>query len=153
MIQSYINTITPLASNTSSVVFQKDCIRSNSCSPCNCQSWLCHNEGSSNYDIVKGGRYKITFNASISSATAGVVAFALFNNGEIIPGTQMVETVTAGGYANIGIDKVLPVCCNGNANISVRSIASVPTPTAPATPIVTQIPIIENANFTITRKC
>ena len=27
MIQSYINAITPLISNTSSVVFQEDCIR------------------------------------------------------------------------------------------------------------------------------
>lgn len=153
MIQSYINTITPLISNTDSVKFQTDCIRSNSCSPCNCQSWLCHNEGSANYDIVKGGQYKITFNASVSSATAGVVAFALFNNGEMIPGTQMIETVTAGGYANIGINKEIRVCCNGNSNISVRSIASVPTPATPTTPITTQIPIIENANFTITRKC
>lgn len=153
MIQSYINTITNLTSNTDSVAFQKDCIRSNSCSLCNCNSWLCHNEGSANYDIVKGGQYKITFNASISSATAGVVAFALFNNGEIIPGTQMVETLaTAGDYANIGINKVIRVCCNGNANISVRSIASVPTATDPTTPIATQIPIIENANFTITRE-
>lgn len=154
MIQSYINSITNLTSNSGSVVLQRDCIRSNSCSPCNCQSWLCHNEGSANYDIVKGGQYKITFNASVSSATAGVVAFALFNNGEIIPGTQMVETLAAAGnYANIGITKEIRVCCNGNANISVRSIPSVPTATDPTTPIETQIPIVENANLTITRKC
>lgn len=153
MIQSYINTITNLTSNTDSVVFQRDCIRSNSCSSCNCNSWLCHNEGSANYDIVKGGQYKITFNASVSSATAGVVALALFNNGEKIAGTEMVETLAAAGdYANIGITKEIRVCCNGNANISVRSIASVPTATDPTTPIATQTPIIQNANLTITRK-
>lgn len=154
MIQSYINTITPLTSNTDSVVFQRDCIRSNSCSSCNRNSWLCHNEGSANYNIVKGGRYEINFNASVSSATAGVVAFALFNNGEEIPGTRMVETLAAAGdYANIGIHKEISICCNGNGNISVRSIGSVPTPTAPATPIVTQIPIIASANLTIDRNC
>ena len=154
MIQSYINTITPLLANTDSVMFERDCIRTNSCSSCNCQSWLCHNQGSANYDVVKGGRYKITFNASVSSAAAGAVAFEFFNNGEEIPGTRMVETLAAAGdYANIGITKEINVCCNGNANISVRSIPSVATPTTPATPIVTQVPIIASTNLTITRKC
>lgn len=83
MIQSFINTITNLASNMASVVFQRDCIRTNSCK--GHDSWLCHNEGSANYEIVCGGQYRIDFNATVSSATAGVVAFALYNNGEIIP--------------------------------------------------------------------
>lgn len=151
MIQSFINTTTPLTSNNASVVFQKDCIRTNSC--CGCRSWLCHTEGSSNYEIVNGGIYKINFNATVSSATAGVVAFALFNNGEQIPGTLMAETIsTAGDYANIGINKEIRVCCKGNANISVRAVPSVPTATAPATPITTQIPIIGNANLVIDRR-
>ena len=79
MIQSFIDEITNLTSNTDSVRFDRDCIRTNSCNGCN--SWLCHNTGSANYDIVKGGLYEIDFNATVSSATAGVVAFALFNNG------------------------------------------------------------------------
>ena len=70
MIQSFINTTTSLASNSASVVFQKDCIRTNSC--CGCRSWLCHNEGSANYDIVNGGIYKVSFNATISSATSTI---------------------------------------------------------------------------------
>lgn len=152
MIQSYINTVTPLASNSSSVVFQKDCIRTNSCN--GCRSWLCHNEGSANYDIVNGGIYKINFNATVSSATAGAVALALFNNGEQIPGTLMIETLAAAGdYANVGIDKEIKVCCNGDANISVRAVSAVPTATDPATPLTTQIPIIESANLVIDRRC
>lgn len=152
MIQSYINTVTPLASNSSSVVFQKDCIRTNSCN--GCRSWLCHNEGSANYDIVNGGIYKINFNATVSSATAGAVALALFNNGEQIPGTLMIETLAAAGdYANIGINKEIRVCCNGNANISVRAVSAVPTATDPATPLTTQIPIIGSANLVIDRRC
>lgn len=149
MIQSYINSLTTLFSNESSVQFQTDCIKSQGC---NC--WLCHNQGSANYDIVKGGLYEVDFNATISSATAGVVAFALFYNGEMITGTLMSKTLaTAGDYANIGINKKIRVCCSGNANISVRSVPVVPDATDPtATPIDTQIPIIANANFSISRK-
>lgn len=152
MIQSYINSIVNLTANDSSVNFQTDCIRTNSC--CGCNSWLCHNCGSANYEITQGGLYEINFHATVSSAAAGVVAFALFNNGEMIPGTLMAETLAAAGdYANIGIDKTIKVCCNGNANISVRSIPAVPTATDPTTPIATQVPIIANANLVINRKC
>lgn len=152
MIQSFISNLVTLANNMASVVFQRDCIRTNSCKGFN--SWLCHNEGSANYDIVLGGQYKINFNATVSSATAGVVAFALYNNGEMIPGTLMAETLAAAGdYANIGISKEIRVCCKGNANISVRAVSTVPTATAPETPIETQIPIIANANLIIDRRC
>lgn len=152
MIQSFINTITPLISNDVSVVFQRDCIRTNSCQ--GCRSWLCHSEGSANYEIVEGGQYKISFNATVSSAAAGVVAFALFKNGEMIPGTLMAETLAAAGdYANIGITKEIKVCCKGNSNISVRAIPTVPTATDPTTPIDTQVPIIASANLVIDRRC
>lgn len=151
MIQSFINSITNLASNMASVVFQRDCIRTNSCRGFG--SWLCHNEGSANYDIVECGQYRINFNATVSSATAGVVAFALYNNGEMIPGTLMAETLAAAGdYANIGITKEIKVCCKGNANISVRAVSTVPTATDPTTPITTQVPIIANANLVIDRR-
>lgn len=152
MIQSFISNLVTLTSNDASVVFDRDCIRTNSCQ--GCRSWLCHNEGSANYDIVECGQYKISFNATVSSATAGVVAFALFNNGEMIPGTLMAETLAAAGdYANIGITKEIKVCCKGNANISVRAVPTVPTATDPTTPITTQIPIIANANLVIDRRC
>lgn len=148
MIQSFIDQVTPLTANTDSVRFDKDCIRTNGCN-----SWLCHNQGSANYDIVCGGIYEITFNASVSSATAGVVAFALFSNGEEIPGTRMIETLAAADdYANIGIVKNIRVCCRGDANISVRAIPAVQTPTDPTTPIETQVPIIVSANLTINRE-
>lgn len=151
MIQSFVNTLVTLASNMASVVFQKDCIRTNSCN--GCRSWLCHNEGSANYEIVEGGQYKVSFNATVSSATAGVVAFALFNNGEMIPGTLMAETLAAAGdYANIGINKEIKVCCKGSANISVRAVPTVPTATDPTTPIDTQVPIIVSANLIIDRR-
>lgn len=149
MIQSYINTITPLISNEASVVFDEDCIRTRSCQG---NGWLCHNRGSANYDIVCGGLYEIDFNATVSSAEAGTIAFGLFNNGELIAGTLMGETLAAADdYANIGINKKIKVCCNGDANISVRAIPTVPTPTDPTTPIDTVVSIIASANFSITR--
>lgn len=151
MIQSFINTITPLNSNSASVVFQRDCLRTNSCN--GCRSWLCHNEGSSNYDIVSGGIYEINFDATVSSAATGIVAFALFNNGEQIPGTLMATTIAAAGdYANIGVNKKIRVCCNGNANVSVRAVPSVVTPTTPTAVIETQPPIIVSANLTVDRR-
>jgi len=147
MIQSYINSVIALTDNTASVQFTTDCIRTNSCN--SCTGWLCHNLGSANYDIIKGGMYEIDFNATTTSATAGTVAFQLFNNGEAIPGTLMADTIaTAGDYANIGIDKKITVCCNGNANISVRAISSVPSTT---TAVATQTPVIVNANLSITK--
>ncbi|WP_298061780.1 hypothetical protein [uncultured Rikenella sp.] len=152
MIQSYINTLTTLPTNSSSVTFQTDCIRTNSCGCNNCRSWLCHNSGSAGYNIVEGGLYEIDFNATVSSATAGVVAFGLFNNGELIPGTLMAETLgAANDYVNIGIDKKIRVCCKGNANITVQAIPTVPTADTPTTPITTQVPIILSANFSLTR--
>lgn len=151
MIQSYINTVKTLTGNNSSVVFDKDCIRTNSCN--GCRSWLCHNEGSANYDIVEGGQYKISFNATVSSATAGTIAFALYNNNEMIAGTLMSESIpTAGNYANIGITKEIKVCCKGNANISVRAVSAIPTATAPTTSTTTQVPIIASANLIIDRR-
>ena len=151
MIQSYINSITTLTSNTEGVQFTTDCIRTRSCSG---NGWLCHNAGSANYELTQGGIYEVDFNATVSSATAGVVAFALYNNGEQIPGTLMAETLAAAGdYANIGINKKIKVCCNGNSTISVRAVPAVPTATDPTTPIDTEIPIIASANLSISRIC
>ena len=149
MIQSYINTIIPLTSNDVGVQFQADCIRTKSCSY---NGWLCHNQGSANYDITEGGLYEVNFNATVSAATAGVVAFALFNNGEQIPGTLMAETLAAADdFANIGINKKIKICCRGNSTISVRAVPAVPTPSDTTTPIETEIPTIVNANLSINR--
>ena len=83
MIQSFVNTLVTVASNMASVVFQRDCIRTNSCT--GCRSWLCHNEGSANYEIVEGGQYKISFNATVSPSPSivlngGINTFGLFSS-------------------------------------------------------------------------
>lgn len=149
MIESIINTVTPLASNNSSVSFTIDSIRTRSSTCC---GWLNHDEGSANYDILEGGYYEIDVNITASSATAGVIAFQLFKNGEPISGTLMSETLAAADdYSNLGVEAKIRVCCRGDANISLRAIPAVPTPTDITTPIVTQVPIIVNANLSIAR--
>ena len=152
MIQSVLEDFTILTSNTSSVNFEEDDIRTRKA---NCCGWLQHNEGSPLYKILTGGLYEVSFNANVSSATAGVVAFGLYQDGVLLEGTQMIATIeTAGDFVNISFDKIIEVCCRGDANLYIASVPSVLTgTTATGTPTETQIPIVQNANFSITKKC
>lgn len=151
MIQSVLEDFTILTSNTSSVNFEEDDIRTKKA---NCCGWLQHNEGSPLYKILTGGLYEVSFNANVSSATAGVVALGLYQDGVLLEGTQMIATIeTAGDFVNISFDKIIEVCCRGDANLYIASVPSVLTgTTAAGTPTETQIPIVQNANFSITKK-
>ena len=151
MIQSFIEQPLALTSNTSSVSFTTDCIRSRGAT---CAGWLQHMEGSPIYKILEGGLYEVTFNANVTSATAGPVALALFMDGVIVPGTTVIETiVTPGDYSNVAFTKKIKICCRGDASLSVQSVPSVLTGvTLPGTATDTVVPIIQNANFAITRK-
>ena len=140
-----------LTSNTSSVPFNIVDLRT--ASAVNCRSWMNHNEGSALFSIISGGVYEITFNANVTSATAGSVALALFADGVQVAGTEMDEVIaTAGDYSNIGFDKKIRVCCKGTVNLSINSLPTV-VYSGGATPVVTdtQIPIIKNANINIER--
>lgn len=149
MIQSYQETIETLASNSAPISFERDCIRTRSA---NCCGWLQHNQGSPLYKILEGGDYPVTFNANVTSATAGTVALGLYMDGVLLPGTTVIAQVaTAGDYYNVSFDKIVPVCCRGNATLTIASVPSVLTGATP-TATDTEIPIIQNANFTITRK-
>lgn len=152
MIQSYLEAPTALTSNSSAVAFTNDCIRTRSA---NCCGWLQHQKGSSIYKILEGGNYRVTFNANVTSATAGVIAFGLYEDGILLPGTTTIVTIaTAGDYQNLSINKEVPVCCRGDASLTIQSVPSVLTGTTlPGTATDTQIPIIQNASFSITRNC
>lgn len=151
MIESVLEQITILPSNNSPVTFNNDEIRSKGASCC---GWLQHREGTGLFKILEGGLYDVNFNANVTSATAGTVAFGLFEDGVLVPGTQMIaEVVTAGDYYNISFEKLIKVCCRGDATLTIASIPSVLTgATLPGTPTDTEIPIIQNANFSIVRK-
>lgn len=151
MIQSVLEQFTILSSNTSAVNFTNDDVRSRKA---NCCGWLQHNEGSPLFKILEGGLYEISFNANVSSATAGVVALGLYQDGVLIPGTTVIATIaTAGDFVNVSFDKLIKVCCRGDANLAIASVPNVLTgTTAPGTPTDTEIPIIQNANFSIIKK-
>ena len=152
MIQSVLEPITILTSNTSAITFNDDDVRTRKA---NCCNWLQHNEGSPIYKILEGGIYKVSFNANVTSATAGTVALGLYQDGILIPGTTVIAQIaTAGDYINVSFDKLIKICCRGDANLTVASVPSVLTgATLPGTPTVTEIPVIQNANFSITKKC
>ena len=152
MIQSVLEPITVLTSNSSPITFTDDDVKTRKA---NCCGWLQHNEGSPIYKILEGGLYEVSFNANVTSATAGTVALGLYQDGILIPGTTVLaEVATAGDYYNVSFDKLIKICCRGDASLTIASVPSVLTgATLPGTPTVTEIPVIQNGNFSITKKC
>ena len=140
-----------LTSNTATLPFTTVDLRTRSA--INCASWMNHNEGSALFSILDGGVYEVTFNANVTSATAGQVALALFADGVQVAGTEMDATIAAAGdFENISFDKKIRVCCKGTVNLAITSLPTV-TYSGGATPTITptQIPIIKNANINIER--
>lgn len=151
MIETIINEPTTLTSNISPVVFDETDIRTRCATCC---GWLDYSNGNPNFKIFGNGYtgyYELEFSASVSSATAGVVAIGLYQDGVLIPDTVRAVTLTANGYGTVSFDKKLRVCPRGTTNISVRSIGTVPTPSTITPPITTVAPIITNATFSIER--
>lgn len=151
VIQSVREMPISLTNNTSSITFTNDDIRSRSA---NCQcGWLQHQEGSPLYQILDGGYYEVSFNANVSTATPGIVALALYQDGIIVPGTTVASTIAAAGdVENVSFEKIIKVCCRADATLTVGSVPSFPDFTDLTAPGVdTQTPIIANANLLITR--
>ena len=149
MIQSTLELPTALTNNASAITFTNDTIRSRSACQNNCNGWLCHNEGNPLYQIVKGGYYEVNFNANVSSATVGSVAFGLYQDGVLIPGsTVTTEITTVGVPENVSFTKVIQVCCRADANITIASVPSVPN-LSTGVAIDTQTPIVQSANLII----
>ena len=153
MIQSVNENIEVLTSNSSTVSFTNDDIRTRRAN-CYCNGWLQHNEGSPIYKILEGGIYEVSFNANITSATAGTIALALFQDGQIVQGaTVIAEVATAGDYYNVSFDKLIKICCRGDATLTVASVPNVLTgATLPGIATVTEIPVVQNANLSIIKK-
>lgn len=154
MIQTIINETLVLPSNSSPLVFDATDVRTR-CAYCCNGGWLDYQDGNPIFKIFGNGYtgyYDVNFSASISSATAGVVAIGLYEDGILIPDTIRAITLDAADdYETISFNKKLRVCPRGTSNITVASVSSVITPTDPTTPITTQIPIITNATFNISR--
>lgn len=151
MIQSILEPITTLTSNSGTVTFTSDDVRTRSA---NCCGWLQHDEGSPIYKILCGGLYEVSFNANVTSSVAGTIALGLYQDGVLVPGTTVIAQITTtGDYVNVSFDKLLRICCRGDATLTVASVPSVLTgATTPGTTTVTEVPVIQNANLSIIKR-
>ena len=151
MIESTQELPLTLTNNTSALTFTNDTIRTRSACQNNCNGWLCHNQGNPLYQIVKGGYYKVDFNANVSSATAGSVALGLYQDGILVPGSTVTTDITTVGVPeNVSFSKTIEVCCRADANITVASVPSVPN-LSTGVAIETEAPIVQSANLIITK--
>ena len=66
--------------------------------------------------------------------------------------TVIAEIATAGDYINVSFDKLIKICCRGDASLTVQSVPSVLTGTTTPVATTTEIPVIQNANFSIIKK-
>lgn len=145
MIQALQITPEILTSNIDNINFDTVDYRSRTA---NCCGWLQYMPGGSDFTIIGGGTFKVSFNANITSAAAGQVALALKTaTGSDIEGTEMdADITTANVYTNISFTKLLKVCPRVNTTISIGSLPAIGgiTPT-----VETEIPTIKDANLII----
>ena len=154
MIETIINEPTALTSNSNPITFDATSIRTR-CAYCSNGGWLDYQDGNPIFKIFGNGYtgyYNVNFSASISGSVAGVLAIGLYEDGILIPDTVRAVTLAAADdYETISFNKKIRVCPRGTTNITVGAVPTVPTPTDVTTPITTQIPIITNATFSISR--
>lgn len=151
MIQSILEPLTILSSNSAALSFANDNVKTRKA---NCCGWLQHQEGSPIYKILEGGLYIVSFNANVTSNVAGPVALGLYQDGILVPGTTVITTVTTpGDFTNVSFNYIDEICCRGDASLTVQSVPSVLTGTIlPGTATDTEIPIVQNARFSIIKK-
>jgi hypothetical protein len=148
MIQALQITPEILTSNTDNLNFDTVDLRGRSA---NCCGWLQYMPGGSDFTIIGGGTFKVSFNANVTSDTAGIVALALKTaTGTDLEGTEMdAEITTPGNYVNISFNKLLKICPRVNTTIAIGSLPATITGTTTPVNTVTQIPVIKDANFII----
>lgn len=145
MIQALQITPEILTSNTDNINFDTIDVRSRSA---NCCGWLQYMPGGSDFIIIGGGTFKVTFNANVTSDTAGSIAIALKSGtGSDVEGTETDAVIaTAGEYTNVSFTKIIRVCPRVNTTIAVGSLAAI----GGVTPVVeTEIPTVKDAQISI----
>ena len=154
MIETIINTPKVLTDNDAAITYDGTSTMSR-CTPCCNGGWLSYQNGSPLFKILGNGytgRYDINFSATVSSATAGVVAIGLYEDGVLIPDTVRAVTIAAADdYAVVSFNKLIQLCPRGMTSLSVQSVPSTITPTDPTTPVETEAPIIVAGTFNIRR--
>ena len=150
MIQSTQELPLILSTNTSDIAFSNDELRTRSAT---CRGWLNHTEGTSQYTILGNGNcnqpatYEITFNANVTSETAGAIEIGLKENGTAVVGASANTVITTvGDYENISFTKEIQLCPRENVTLTIGSIPAV-SGVVPAE--TTVAPTIKNANLII----
>ena len=144
MIQAIQVTPEVLTSNTDNINFDIVDLRSRTA---NCCGWLQYMPGGSDFTIIGGGLFEISFNANVTSPVGqGAIALKT-STGSDVEGTEMdFDIATEGVYSNISFNKIIRLCPRVNTTISVGSLPAIGGVT-PA--VVTQIPTIKDANLII----
>lgn len=148
MIQALQITPEILTSNTDNINFDTVDLRTNSASCC---GWLQYMPGGSDFTIIGGGLFEISFNANVTSETDGFVALALkTGTGTDVEGTEMnAEVITPGNYINVSFNKLIRLCPRVNTVVAIGSLPG--TITGTTTPVTeeTVIPVVKDANLII----
>ena len=148
MIQALQITPEILTSNTDNINFDTVDLRGRTA---NCCGWLQYMPGGSDFTIIGGGTFEVSFNANVTSDTTGIVALALKTaTGTDLEGTEMdAEITTSGNYVNISFSKLLRICPRVNTTIAVGSLPATITGTTTPVNTATEIPVIKDANLII----
>lgn len=114
----------------------------------NCCGWLQYMSGGSEFTIIGGGTFRVTFNANVTSEEEGQIALALkTGTGTDVEGTEMDAVIaTAGEYTNVSFSKLIRVCPRTNVVLAVGSLPAIGGVT-PA--VATEIATIKDANLSI----
>jgi hypothetical protein len=134
-----------LASTTDNINFDTVDLRSRTATCC---GWLQYMPGGSDFTIIGGGTFRITFNANVTSTTAGQVALALkTGTGSDVEGTETDAIIaTPGEYTNVSFTKLLRVCPRVNTTIAVGSLPALGGLTEP---VETVAPTVKDAQIII----
>ena len=148
MIQALQITPEILTSNTDNINFSTVDVRGRSA---NCCGWLQYTPGGSDFTLIGGGLFEVSFNANVTSDTAGLVSLALKSaTGTDVEGTEVVaEVTTPGNYINVSFNKIIRVCPRVNTVVAVGSLPWTVTGTTTLVNTATQIPVVKDANIII----
>ena len=144
MIQAYLREPQVLSSNSDNINFDFVDVRSRSA---DCCGWLQYMPGGSDFTILGGGTFEITFNCNVSSPVGKGALAIKTATGTDIQGTEMdFNTTTEGVYNNVSCTKLIRICPRINTTIAVGSIPALGglTPTK-----ANEIPTVKDANIII----
>jgi len=144
MIQAYLSEPQALTSNIDNINFDFVDVRSRSA---DCCGWLQYIPGGSDFTILGGGTFKITFNGNVTSPVGQGALAIKTATGTDLEGTEMdFNTTTEGVYTNVSCTKLIRICPRINTTIAVGSIPAIGGIT-PA--VATEIPTVKDANIII----